>query len=268
MAPSFELYGFLFVFLLGLRHGLDPDHIAVIDGISYQQIRQQSRWAPWVGTLFALGHGLMITVLTVLISRGKNLFRLSEANKNWLEWIPVLLLLLTAILNLNFLLSGGHQKRKWRHRGISASMCQSAKPVYLLLMGVMFTLVFDTATQLAAWSYTAGNSQSSWHALGLGIVFTAGMVLTDTVEGRLLYRISRTMNGNNAVSCYRRRLGWMVVFSAFSMAFYKAAVHLAPGWELGDGGNLVAGGLMIALVLCTYVQAYFKIQKQRLTHGH
>ena len=58
---SFDYYGLSLIFLLGLRHGLDPDHIAIIDGISMRLTQQKNKLAPWVGTLFALGHGLVIT---------------------------------------------------------------------------------------------------------------------------------------------------------------------------------------------------------------
>ena len=52
----------LAVFALGLRHGLDPDHIASVDALTYQG---GSRWA---GALFALGHGGAVTLVAVLVS--------------------------------------------------------------------------------------------------------------------------------------------------------------------------------------------------------
>ncbi len=47
------------VLALGIRHGVDPDHIAAIDGLS--RLRPSS----WNGVLFALGHGLMMTLIAV-----------------------------------------------------------------------------------------------------------------------------------------------------------------------------------------------------------
>lgn len=43
-------------FLLGLRHGIEPDHIAAIDGLTLRAHDHRERHAPWTGTLFALGH--------------------------------------------------------------------------------------------------------------------------------------------------------------------------------------------------------------------
>jgi hypothetical protein len=44
---------------LGMRHGVDPDHLAAIDGLT--------RFHPsrWNGVLFALGHGILVTILAV-----------------------------------------------------------------------------------------------------------------------------------------------------------------------------------------------------------
>lgn len=50
--------GLVLMFVLGLRHGLDPDHIACVDGLTWRALnRAQHRHAPWIGTLFAIGHG-------------------------------------------------------------------------------------------------------------------------------------------------------------------------------------------------------------------
>jgi hypothetical protein len=44
---------------LGMRHGVDPDPLSVIDGLS--------RFHPsrWNGVYFALGHGIIVTLLAV-----------------------------------------------------------------------------------------------------------------------------------------------------------------------------------------------------------
>jgi high-affinity nickel-transport protein len=48
-----------FIAALGLRYGLDPDHLAAIDGLL--------RFHPsrWNGLFFALGHGVLVTALAV-----------------------------------------------------------------------------------------------------------------------------------------------------------------------------------------------------------
>ena len=56
--PTIEL-----ALLLGLRHGLAPDHLAAIDGLT---MRAQPPSAPWMGGLFALGHGLTVLLIVAL----------------------------------------------------------------------------------------------------------------------------------------------------------------------------------------------------------
>lgn len=41
---------------LGMRHGVDPDHLAAVDGLS------RVRPSPLKGFLFALGHGGIVTL--------------------------------------------------------------------------------------------------------------------------------------------------------------------------------------------------------------
>ena len=48
---------------LGMRHGTDPDHLAAIDGLSRIRPRATN------GLYFALGHGLVVTLLAVEIGR-------------------------------------------------------------------------------------------------------------------------------------------------------------------------------------------------------
>ena len=48
---------------LGMRHGIDPDHLTAIDGLSRIRPRVTN------GLYFALGHGLVVTLLAVGIGR-------------------------------------------------------------------------------------------------------------------------------------------------------------------------------------------------------
>ena len=54
--------------VLGLRHGLDPDHIACIDRLTWRAMQHGRHHGPWVGTLFAIGHGLLVTIVAVVFS--------------------------------------------------------------------------------------------------------------------------------------------------------------------------------------------------------
>jgi len=58
---------------LGMRHGLDADHLAAIDGLARFNSSRNPRLARWSGACFALGHGIVVITiagtLSVLASR-------------------------------------------------------------------------------------------------------------------------------------------------------------------------------------------------------
>jgi high-affinity nickel-transport protein len=68
-APALGEAGFSFGLLVsgfwfGVRHGIDWDHIAAIADITGSQ--DERRRAIWLGTLYALGHALVVLILGVL----------------------------------------------------------------------------------------------------------------------------------------------------------------------------------------------------------
>src|SRR5204863_5447787 len=58
----------LMVFLLGLRHGMDPDHLAAVDGLARHNARDRPRVARWSGCLFSLGHGAIVTLIAGFVA--------------------------------------------------------------------------------------------------------------------------------------------------------------------------------------------------------
>ena len=64
-SPLISLPGLLLMFVLGLRRGLDPDHIAMTHAMAYRSLAQRPRLAIRIGTPFALGHGLTVALISV-----------------------------------------------------------------------------------------------------------------------------------------------------------------------------------------------------------
>src|SRR5450830_794454 len=48
-AELISFSGLVLMFVLGLRHGLDPDHIACIDGLTWRAISHEHQHAHWIG---------------------------------------------------------------------------------------------------------------------------------------------------------------------------------------------------------------------------
>jgi len=243
--------GLVLMFMLGLRHGFDPDHIAMIDSMAYRSLDERPRLAPWMGTLFALGHGLTVTAIAVLLGAVAGEFSLPATLQAVLDWLPAALLLLVGTLNLRGLLGqGDYQPQGWKSHYLPARLRNSSHPLAVLLVGVLFALVFDTATQAAAWGYAASGDGAS-SALLAGLVFTCGMVLTDTLDGRLMVRLMRHAAGRARTRLYRRAIGWAVVLISYGTALYMIATHVRPDLDIGEAafttiGAALVGGLLLA----------------------
>lgn len=249
-----SLHGLLLMFILGLRHGLDPDHIAVIDNMAYRNLLVRPSIAPWVGTLFALGHGLAVTVIAVVIGSFKMNISIPNSMILILEWLPILLLFIIGTLNLwGLFRKNDYRAMGWKKFFIPKWLRNSSHPLAIFLVGVIFALVFDTTTQAAAWGYAATTHSGIYSALLVGLVFTAGMVITDTLDGRLMVRLLGCISNQSKVLIYRRRIGWIVVGLSYGIVLYAIATYLYPAFELNDTMLTVMGAALFSVLLISYI---------------
>ncbi|MDB5794528.1 MAG: nickel permease [Noviherbaspirillum sp.] len=247
--------GFLLMFVLGLRHGLDPDHIACIDGLTWRAIEHDKRLAPWAGTLFALGHGLLVTVIAAGVSQLTHSVSIPDHVVHVFNWLPTALLLLVGTLNLRLLLRAdrAYQPTGWKMKLIPARLRNHSSPFAIVLIGVLFATVFDTATQASAWGYVATNKGGIMGALAAGLIFTAGMVITDTLDGRLLCRIARRADGAQMSRRYRRIVGWLIVCLSYGVAAYNIAKHAMPTLEMDDTAYSLTGLLLLMILVVMWM---------------
>ena len=174
---------------LGLRHGVDPDHLAVIDGLS------RLRPSRWNGVFFALGHGFLVTLIAVGV--GGLLARYLE------PYAPWLLILLGGISIWRLLCPAMHRHRSFfRIAGTSP-----------LLLGIFFGAGFETASQLSALVLAA--DLNPWV---LGVMFSAGMIVVDGTDGYLASRTQiRAIAGGGRAQRASRALGVFVVVFSFGL---------------------------------------------------
>ena len=99
--------GLALFFVLGLRHGVEPDHIAAIDGMTLRALDRHERHAPWTGSLFALGHGAAIAVLALGVSLLATTFTMPPLLVTITDWLPIVLLAMLGVWNLRVLLAPG-----------------------------------------------------------------------------------------------------------------------------------------------------------------
>lgn len=183
----------MLVLTLGMRHGVDADHLAAIDGFS------RLRPSRWNGVLFGLGHGLVVTALALLIGRLTH-----DLDFGWLApW----LFLCVAVLNLWRLL------RPAPHTHLAPKAALAASP---FVMGLLLALGMETSSQLSALSLS-----SQVPPLLLGLTFTLGMILTDGLDGLLASALQLGQHANpRRADLASRAMGWMVV--ALSLGFAGA----------------------------------------------
>lgn len=246
-----SLTGLSLMLVLGLRHGFDPDHVAIIDAMVYRRMGARPHGAGWTGTLFALGHGLTVTAIAVALGAFAGHLDLPDAIEGLLAHLPVALLILVGSLNLYSLLGAQpYRPWGWKSRLIPARLRDSSHPLAIVGVGIVFALVFDTATQAAAWGYAASTHGGASMALLAGLSFTAGMVVTDSLDAHLMARLLRRTGGREDASRYRRKVGWVIVVLSFGMAAYAIATHAAPDLEAGDTALTAAGLTLFAVLLC------------------
>ena len=220
--------GFWLMLILGLRHGIDPDHIAIIDGITLRVIKYKPKLAPWVGTLFAFGHGLTVTLIAVVVSVISFKFTFSHASQMLFDYLPTALLLFIGTINLISLLQhASYQPIGWKQHILPKFLTSSTHPISIIAVGVIFAAVFDTATQAAAWGYIATAKGGVWLAFAAGVVFSLGMMLTDTLDGRLMCKLIKQADATS-MQTYRRAIGYLVVILSYGMAYYAIYTDIYP----------------------------------------
>ena len=247
----------LVVFMLGMKHGMDPDHLATIDGLVRFNAQRSPRLSRWSGFLFSLGHGVVVTIVAAIVALGANHWSAPP----WLEeagaWISIAFLLALGVANLRCVWRTAPdqpvQPAGIRTRWLR-SLSHTSHPVVIAAVGAAFALSFDTVSQAALFSLTASKLAGWLFAIGLGGVFMAGMMLTDGVNGLWVARLLRATDRRALVAS--RVMGLSIGFLSLAIAALGLAKHLAPAVSavVDEAGLLPAAGLL-AILLGSYALA-------------
>ncbi len=194
-------------FLLGLRHGLDADHIAAVDAIGrLNLLAGRPRLARLAGVLFSAGHASVVLVAALAVAL------LGELHlPRWLDRtgasISIVLLLAMGLMNLRAAFRDGTPVAGLRARLIRTDAL-GATPVGGWLVGALFALSLDTLTQAAWFGVSGQRADASFAVVSLALVFGAGMALTDGLNG---WWIARLVDGDAASRRAARRNASLVV---------------------------------------------------------
>lgn len=213
------------MFVLGLRHGLDPDHVAVIDNIVFRMVDERPKLSPWTGTLFALGHSLAVAGVAIGVSLLSHWIVVPDWTGLVVDAMVITLLILVGSLNLVALLRArDYAPVGWRAGLVPRSLRTSTHPAAVIGIGVVFGLVFDTATQAAAWGAAASAQGGPAAAAGIALAFATGMILADTLDSQIVSRLLRSGRAaDGSVLRYRRAVGWLIVGLSYGMALFATS---------------------------------------------
>ncbi len=243
------------VFVLGVKHGFDADHLATIDGLTRYNARSRPRMARFCGSLFSLGHGAVVVAVALAVSLLSGNWMVPE----WLElsgaWISIAFLTLLGLLNLHAVFAApAHElvrpvglRGRWLGR-----LARVSDPLGVAFVGALFALSFDTVSQAALFA-VAGAQAGGWqHAAGLGLVFMLGMLIADGANGLWMARlISRA---DRVARIASRVMALAVAGMSLLVAAYGAARLALPGLEAwGEGKELMIGGGVIVVVFVSFL---------------
>jgi len=247
------------VFLLGLKHGFDADHLATIDGLTRVNTRARKRFARYCGTLFSLGHGAVVISVAALVSLATTRWETPD----WLEasgsWISILFLLALGIANVHAAVTAPANEvvapvgLKDKVLGkLMGRLGKAGSPGLIALVGALFALSFDTVSQAALFSLTAQQFGGLGHALMLGALFTLGMLVTDGINGLWISRL--IARADDLARVASRVLSLAVGGVSLLIAIFALAkMTLSPVDAWAEGKELFFGSAVMVVVLVSYL---------------
>ncbi len=203
----------LLAYTFGLRHAVDADHIAAIDNVT-RKLMQHGQRPLGVGLFFSLGHSAVVVLLSVAV-----VFAASEITSRFDSLKAVggilgtsasaLFLFAIALVNIVVLFSVYRTFQAVKRgepfaeddfdillnsRGLLARIFRPlfrlvTKSWHMLVIGFLFGLGFDTATEVALFGISATQAANGVSLSGILVfpaLFTAAMSLVDTTDGVLM----------------------------------------------------------------------------------
>lgn len=172
---------------LGMRHALDVDHLATIDGLTRSRAAGPSRRAAGCGLWFSVGHGVAIMAMaTALAALGQR-----AATPAWMAssglYVAVGTLVTLGCANLwaasRAPAGSGHAAvsiRQWLVRYLSRHL---GSPLAVVGLGGLFAVSFDALGAAALFAASATSLGAAWVAPVLAGAFAFGMVTVDGLAG-------------------------------------------------------------------------------------
>jgi nickel/cobalt transporter (NiCoT) family protein len=245
------------VFLLGLKHGLDPDHLAAIDGLARFNAQRRPRLSRWTGLLFSAGHGVVVTSVAILVATVATEWHPPQ----WLEhagaWTSIAFLALLGVANLSAVARTprGEVVKAAGVRGrLFERLTRAEHPALVAAVGAAFAISFDTISQAVLFSITGSNLAGWLFAALLGLIFTGGMIATDALNGWWVSHLVQRADARAAAAS--RVMSAAVGSTSLAIAALAAARQVMPGLDASveAWGLALSAGVVVA-VAASYAAA-------------
>ena len=174
------------VFLLGIKHGIDPDHLVAIDGLTRFNANNRPLLSRWAGFLFSLGHGMIVIAFAAFLGAAVT----QQQTPHWTEiagtLTSALFLLILGGVNLYGALRTDFNKI-FKPIGFRATFMarffRVSNPLAIFFVGALFAVSFDTLSQAALFAATTSKPGGWQYATAAALLFTVGMMLPDAANG-------------------------------------------------------------------------------------
>jgi len=242
------------VFILGLKHGLDADHLVAIDGLTRYNAQQHPHMARWCGFLFSLGHGAIVIAVAFSVGALTGEWRVPGWVADLGAWISIAFLMALGIANLIAVLTAPSDQvvRPVGVKGrLLGGLQRSSHPLAIALVGALFALSFDTMSQAALFAVTAIQFGGWTHSLALGLAFMLGMMVADGANGLWISRLIRRADRTALVAS--RTFSLVVSGLSLALAGFGIAKYFSPGLDgWTEGAELVAGLSVVAIIAVSF----------------
>lgn len=238
-------------FALGARHGVDADHLSVVDAIA----RRDALARPWsarlAGASFAFGHVLVVTLVAMLACL--HLDR-DDAPPAWLAGtgvgISATTLILLGFVNVRAALRPAGPAEPaivgWRSRWLRPA----DRHWLILLTGALFAISLDTIA-IALSLGLAGQWLGGWHhALIACSAFAGGMMLVGLANGVLTVQLLRAARDGAAGAAQAMTL--IIGLLNLVLGVMALAALLLPkldAWREAHGGMTSAAIILLFMTI-------------------
>lgn len=293
-------------YTLGLRHAFDIDHIAAID-TTVRKLVEQKKNPTGVGFFFSLGHSTVVFLLAIFTSFSvkfvkNNLPQMQDIGGLIGTVVSGTFLVIMGVINLVILLNiiGVFKKMRKKNykeselevllnsRGFLTPLIQPLfkfinKSWHVYPIGFLFGLGFDTASEIALLTLSAGAAQhnlSFVSILSLPFLFAAGMSLMDTLDGAFM-----TSSYNWAFDKPIRKVYYNITVTTLSVIaaifvglleltqIIGEKLHVQNNWfkiidklDLGDMGYILVIMFILVWSIAYFIWKYFNIEEKWSMH--